>query len=61
MDILEKQGSIRSSVKFHSVDEDTIDIDTELAKIKTRLMKEYHMVFKDELDKNDRLQSSLNL
>ena len=35
-------------MKFHAVDEDTIDMDMELAKIKKRL-------FKNELDKNDRL------
>ena len=28
VDILERQGSMRSSLKFHAVDEDTIDIDT---------------------------------
>ena len=55
VDILERQGSIRTSMKYHAVDEDTIDIDRELAKIKTRLLRKYHMVFKDELDKNDRL------
>ena len=32
VDILEQQGSIRTSIKFHEVDEDTIDIDGELAK-----------------------------
>ena len=50
VDILERQGSIRTSMKFNGVDEDTIDIDRELAKIKARLLKKYHMVFKDELD-----------
>ena len=43
-------------MKFHAVEEDTINIDKELAKIKARLMKKYHMVFKDELDKNDHLK-----
>ena len=42
-------------MKFHAVDEDKIHIDRELAKIKAQLMKKYHMVFKDELDKNNRL------
>ena len=46
---------MRTSMKFHAVDEDTVDIDRELAKIKARLLRKYHMVFKDELDKNDRL------
>ena len=40
-------------MKFDAVDEDTIDFDRELAKIKARLTKKYHMIFKDELDKND--------
>ena len=39
VDILERQGSMRSSLKFHAVNEDTIDIERELAKIKKRLMK----------------------
>ena len=39
VDILERQGPMRSSMKFHTVDEDTIDIDRELAKTKRRLMK----------------------
>lgn len=56
VDILERQGSMRISMKFHTVDEDTIDIGRELAKIKARLMKKYHMVFKDELDKDDCLK-----
>ena len=56
VDILERQGSIRSSIEFHAVDGDTIDIDRELAKIKKRLMQKYHKVFKDKLDKNDRLK-----
>ena len=55
VDILERQGSMRSSLKFHEVDEDTIDIDRELSKIKKRLLQKYHKVFKDELYKNDRL------
>ena len=46
---------MRTSMKFHAVDEDTVDIDRELAKIKARLLRKYHMVFKDDLDKNDRL------
>ena len=55
VDILERQGSMRTSMKFHAVDEDTVDIDRDLAKIKARLLRKYHMVFKDDLDKNDRL------
>ena len=44
-------------MKYQVVDEeDTIDIDTDLAKIKKRLMKKYDKVFKDELDKNDCLR-----
>ena len=57
VDILEKQGIVRSSLKFHPVDEDTIDLNRELAKIKKRSMqKYYHKVFKDKLDKNDCLK-----
>ena len=55
VDILERQGSLRTSMKFHAVDEDTVNLDRELAKIKARLLKKYHMVFKDDLDRNDRL------
>ena len=33
VDILERQGSMRASMKFHAVDEDTINIDRELAKM----------------------------
>ena len=47
---------MRSSLKFHPVNKDTIDMDRDLAKIKKRLMKKYDKVFKDELDKNDRLK-----
>ena len=31
VDILEIQGSMRTTLKFHKVDEDTFDIDRELA------------------------------
>ena len=47
---------MRSPLKFHPVNEDTIDIARDLAKIKKRLMQKYDKVFKDELDKNDRLR-----
>ena len=30
VDILERQGSMRTTLKFHEVDEDTIDIDKEV-------------------------------
>ena len=33
---------------------DTVDIDRELEKIKKRLMRKYHIVFKDELDKSNK-------
>ena len=42
-------------MKSHAVDKDTVNLDRELAKIKASLLKKYHIVFKDELDKNDRL------
>ena len=51
VDILERQGSMRTSMKFHAVDEDTVDIDRELAKIKARLLRKYQL----DLDNNDRL------
>lgn len=55
VDILERHGSMRTSMKFHAVDEDTVDIDRVLTKIRARLLRKYHMVFKDDLDKSDRL------
>ena len=55
VDILERQGSMRTSIKFHAVDEDTVDINRELAKIRARLLRKYNMVFIDNLDRNDRL------
>ena len=47
VDILERQGSMRTSL--HEVDEDTIDIDRELSKIKKRLLQKYHKVSDKEL------------
>ena len=47
---------MRSSLKFYPVNEDTIDMDRDLAKIKKRLMQKYHKVFKDQLDKNNCLK-----
>ena len=47
---------MRSSLKSHVVDKDTTDIDRELSKIKKRLLQKYLKVFKDELDKHDRLK-----
>ena len=46
---------MRSSLKFHTVNKDTSDMDRDLAKIQKRLMKRYDKIFKDELDKNDHL------
>ena len=56
LDILDWQGSIRTSLKFHEDDEDTIDIDRELSKLKKRLLQKYHKGVKDELNKIDRLK-----
>lgn len=42
--------------QFHAVDKDTIDIERKLSKIKKKLLQKYHKVFKDELDKNNRLK-----
>ena len=41
VDNLERQGSMRTSLKFHHlvVDKDTFDLDRELAKIKKRLLQ----------------------
>ena len=36
---------MRISMKFYAVDEDTVNIDRELAKIRERLLRKYHMVF----------------
>ena len=36
VDILQRQGLMRSSLKFHPMNEDTIDMDRDLAKIKKR-------------------------
>ena len=47
---------MRTALKFQEVDEDPIDIDRKLSKIKKRLLRKYHKVFKDKLDKHERLK-----
>ena len=54
VDILERQGSMRAKMKFHQVDEVPIDVNRELEK--KRLMNKYQLLFKDELEKSDRLK-----
>ena len=55
MNIRERQGSIRSHTKFNKVDEDNIDLDQDIAKLKTKLMVEFGDVFKRDLGPDNRL------
>ena len=45
----DKSDETRTTLKFHKVDEDTIAIDRDLAKIKKSLLQKYPKLFRDEL------------
>ena len=53
--IQERQGSIRTSLKFHKVNEDNIDEDQDVEKIRKKLLRKYASVFKRDLGKEDRV------
>ena len=55
--IQERQGSIRTALKFNPVDEDNIDEDMEIEKLRKKLLKKYSSVFKRDLDKDDRVDA----
>ena len=44
--IQERQGSIRTSLQFHKHDEENIDEDLDVEKIRKKLMRKYASVFK---------------
>ena len=54
--IQERQGSIRTSLQFHKHDEDSIDEDLDVEKIRKKLMRKYASVFKRDLGKEDRVR-----
>ena len=54
--IQERQGSIRSSLKFHKVNEESIDEDLDVEKIRKKLMRKYASVFKKDLGREDRVR-----
>ena len=53
--IQERQGSIRSSLKFHKVNEEPIDEDQDVEKLRKRLLRKYSSVFKRDLGRVDRI------
>ena len=53
--IQERQGYIRSSLKFHKVNEETIDEDQDVEKLRKKLLRKYSAVFKRDLGKEDRI------
>ena len=55
MTIHERQGSIQIKLKFHRVDEENIDMDQDVAKLRKKLMQKYSSVFKKDLGPKDRL------
>ena len=44
--IQERQGSIRSALKFHKVNEETIDEDQDVEKLRKKLLRKYAAVFR---------------
>ena len=53
--IQERQGSIRSSLKFNKVNADNIEEDQDVEKLRKKLLRKYSSVFKRDLDKEDRI------
>ena len=53
--IQERQGSIRTALKFNRVDEENIDEDMEIEKLRKKLLRKYASVFKRDLGKEDRV------
>ena len=51
--IQERQGSIRSSLKFHRHNEDNIDEDLDVEKLRKKLLRKYASVFKKDLGRED--------
>ena len=49
--IQERQGSLRSSLQFHRHDEENIDEDLDVEKLRKKLMRKYSSVFKRDLGK----------
>ena len=54
--IQERQGGIRSSLKFHKVNEENVYEDLDVEKIRKKLMRKYASVFKKDLGKEDRVR-----
>ena len=52
--IQERQGSIRSALQFHKVNEETIDEDQDVEKLRKKLLRKYAAVVKHDLGKEDR-------
>ena len=53
--IQERQGSVRSALQFHKVNEETIDEDQNVEKLRKKLLRKYSAVFKRDLGKDDRV------
>ena len=53
--IQDRQGSIRSSLKLHKVNVETIDEDQDVEKLRKKLLRKYSAVFKRDLGKEDRI------
>ena len=52
--IQERQGSIRSALKFQKMSEETIDEAQDVEKLRKKLLRKYSAVFKHDLGKEDR-------
>ena len=57
--IQERQGSVRSAMQFNRVNEETIDEDLEIEKLRKKLLKMYAAVFKRDLGPDDRVDMDL--
>ena len=53
--IQERQGSVRRELQFHRVNEETIDEDQDVEKLRKKLLRKYSAVFKRDLGKEDRI------
>ena len=53
--IQERQGSVRSALQFNRVNEEIIDEDLEIEKLRKKLLKKYVAVFKHDLGPDDRV------
>ena len=53
--IQERQGSVRSALQFHRVNEETIDEVQDVEKLRKKHLRKYAVVFKRDLGPEDRV------